>query len=69
MSLGQIADEVLKLVKHDGFNKDDAMRVITITKDLDTADRGEARNLQRELKDIYTRNFKATAQSRKGLKP
>ena len=63
ISLVKIAQQVLRLVKQDGFNRGDAIKVLQITKGMDKAGPKVLKEMQREMKDIYARNYKAVKSS------
>ena len=54
----------MNLVKEDGFDHDDAIRVMQIAKTMDGVDPQTAAEMRRELKAIYARNFHALKQSK-----
>ena len=45
---GQLEDMVLKLSKEDGFNKADAISVITLTKEMDGANKSDRKDMTNE---------------------
>ena len=57
--VGQIAEVVLKLVKEDGFNRDDAVKVLTIAKETEGSNQENRKEMLGELRAIYSRNYKA----------
>ena len=61
----KIAQQVLRLVKQDGFNREDAIKVLQIAKGMEKARPKVLKEMQKEMKDIYARNYKAVKSSQK----
>ncbi len=57
ISTNQIGAELATLVKHGGWNPEDAARVAVFNKQIEGADPSTAREMSTELKVIYKRNY------------
>ena len=57
----------LQLVIQDGFDINNAIRVLDIAKEMDGADNATRRDLRHEMQVVYKGKFKALKQS-KGIK-
>ena len=53
----------MRLVKQDGFNREDTIKVLQIAKGMEKAEPKVLKGMQKELKDIYARNYKAVKSS------
>ena len=64
VSLREVVNKIMRLVKEDGFDSDDAIRVVQIAKKMDGVEPSTAAEMKRELQAIYARNFHALKKSR-----
>ena len=54
---------MLKLIKENGFNNEDGVKVIKKAKDMEDADPASRKEMAAELRAIYNRNYNALKNS------
>lgn len=63
LRVGEIATQIMRLVKENGFDREDAISVLKIVKEMEGASPSTIKGMRDELRKIYTRNYKAVKQA------
>ncbi len=59
MTLNEVADRILEAVKIDGFDREDAKKVLQTVKAMEGANPKELNELRNQVKELYKRNWAA----------